>query len=338
MSDSCVESDDLVRRTLGGIFEYFVNTDSSPSNNSKHNKLVINAVNNVVCKYGMNPQWAGSIKKSTNVTGYSDGDIWIESYGKQVSEQTRMKIGEEILLELKSIFNKVDGPKYKPVALEISVSQLPISYSYYGAISYTTDEYDFDIIFSNGSWTNPNPVAPDNSYFKSQFHRQRATKALKLLSKHNELMFPRISGLRLERLVLYSSIDVEKHHRSNPEYNSGLLLFRTCLYQFIFSETGTLLAKKISDAKGLPILSDNDVWKIDNRVFDSWRSSAAILLATIHEIRTDSNSSSIFRSHNNNNNNNNVFVNKDVFISALKGQMNYNRGVKLDDHNRIVFN
>ena len=127
-------------------------------------------MNDIVAQYGMNCEWAGSQKKHTHVDGYSDADIWIETYNKTVTSETRSQITKSILkcMAKCNLFVHIQDPKYKPVAT-----------------SFEANGYTIDIIFSNAEWIKDTNrvIPPDNVTFYMKSERQRAVKGLKLLSR-----------------------------------------------------------------------------------------------------------------------------------------------------------
>jgi len=270
--------DDNIRKRLSGLFENFVNMEAAPSKNPIFTKFIA-VVNNVVSKHGMNPTWAGSQAKSTQVDGYSDADIWIETYKRNVTSQERDIICRNIILECQNTFdlNVIDEtPMIKPVATGFNIGM-----------------YSIDVVFSSGEWikdfsrvVNPNVGCTD---FYKRFDRQRAVKALKLLSRDTPREFPHMQGLRLERLVLLASQDVDKNYQSHVEYASGFLLFRTCLFQFAFANSPADLIRAV--AESVPAPSRGDQWVLCDDVFNEWKVNSAFVLAAIHDLRVTSTSS-----------------------------------------------
>jgi len=281
----------------------------------------------------MNATWAGSVHKRTYVGKYSDGDIWIETRGITIDESLRQVICKEISSDLRSLGKEVIGPVFKPTATAINISDgrydSPQCYYEHGSSSFAFDNHDFDMIFSNCSWVEQSLViAPNDSGFFQQLNRQRAVKALKILSRGNPSCFPEIAGLQLERLVLCQSIDLDKLHCNHVEYASGLLLFRTCLFSFVLSDSADGLVRlitrsELNNPQSL-VSPDNAVWNLSSTIYDSWKRSGAVLLALIHEIRL-----LLPMSHG--------II--DRYHEALSGDINehMNKPTLLDSSNRVVF-
>eukprot|EP01041_Mallomonas_annulata_P006694 gene6694-13569_t len=262
-----------VRRQLSGLFENYVNVESAPAKNYIH-PIVAYVINNIVAKYQMNIETAGSHNKHTQISDYSDADFWINSFQRIVSDAQRTEICMKIKKSLEERPENfyVEGPNYKPVAT-----------------SFVVNNYSIDIIFSHGAWSSGSGrvVEPSLSVapFSKRFDRQRAVKCLKILSRQFANEFPDIQGIRLERLVLFASIDVDRYYSDHIEYPSGLLLFRTVLYLFIFSIDATALVRQV--AEGIPPPSRDDAWHLKVDVYQRWKDNAPYILASLHEIRKD---------------------------------------------------
>lgn len=248
-----------------------------------------------------------------------------------ISESKRDAISLEIKDSLKAQreFGQVTGTVVKPTAVSFNVSS-PMPYQ---AVTFYADNLSIDLIFSGGSWIEPGNIVPPNAdLFRKQFQRQRAVKALKLLTKFNPRGFPNISGMRLERLVLFCSIGVEGTYSNHVEFASGFLLFRTCLFEFAFSQSPNQLAKTVDDGlnanahifgKAINQSSENDTWILRGDVYEAWKQNSAVLLACFHEIRLG-----------------NVPV--DGYLDLLfQGQLSRfpesNRPVVFDHLNRVIF-
>jgi hypothetical protein len=141
-----------------------------------------------VNQQGYHATWAGSQLKRTDVSGYSDGDIWVETGGKVVNDDTRKYLCQRIKerLQVRSML-VVDGPVYKPLASAISVEArgVVMDDGCYASVSFYCERIDFDIVFSKNTWVANKRLMdrPDASGFYKKFDRQRAVKALKLLSR-----------------------------------------------------------------------------------------------------------------------------------------------------------
>jgi hypothetical protein len=85
----------------------------------------------------------------------------------------------------------------------------------------------------------------------------------------------------LERLVLFSAIEVDKAHGTHVEYASGLLLLRTCLFQFVLSAAPSALVTAVAATDPL-----DSPWRLDARTFELWQNSGARILAEMHAMRT----------------------------------------------------
>jgi hypothetical protein len=170
--------DEFIRSRLSGLFEEFVNNEATM--NSEIPSVVMKVVNQVASRIG-STAWAGSQMKGTDIPFYSDADIWIETRGgNPVSNLDRLELTTEMIELLKMEGFSADNIslRLKPIAttLEIGI-------------------FSADIVFSNGEWIhNPDYVrspfdAKKEEGFFLQPHRQRAVRALKLLSKYVIIVF-----------------------------------------------------------------------------------------------------------------------------------------------------
>ena len=127
---------------MGGYFENFVNMNCAPTD-SPIAKEVMGTVSKIAQKRGMNSQYAGSV----HIDGFSDVDIWIETYGKVGSNQETISFATELINELKNKgYTDIEGPDYKLTAT-----------------SFYTVNHDVDIVFSNAVWINQIRIAPPNN-------------------------------------------------------------------------------------------------------------------------------------------------------------------------------
>jgi hypothetical protein len=90
--------------------------------------------------------------------------------------------------------------------------------------------------------------------------------------------------MQIENFVLSTSVSVDQSYPTHVEYSSGLLLFRTCLYEFAFAESAVELVQKIT-SNLQPQTSASAEWRLDEVTFKAWQKSAKVLLALLHEIR-----------------------------------------------------
>ena len=70
--------------TIGGLFENFVNVNCAPTDSPEATD-VMRVVSGIAHPMGMTCSWAGSKQKHTYVDGYSDADIWVETYTKVIT-------------------------------------------------------------------------------------------------------------------------------------------------------------------------------------------------------------------------------------------------------------
>jgi hypothetical protein len=264
----------------------------------------MNAVTQVAHRYGFTCRWAGSVNKHTYVWGYSDVDIWVETYNTTVTMQMRQAFANEVV-ETLWIFGLYDvqEPIYKPVAT-----------------AFSTADIDTDVIFSRAEWSNQT-VSPRNDDFHCRLDRQRAVRALKIVSKKNAPYFPKMMGLAMERLVIYVSKKLDQEYQDHVEYKSGLLLFRTCLFEFAFAKYADELVQKVAAA--LPPPTQSYQWRLSQPTFEEWRTSSMYLLASIHELRVEGRSCSLSLS---------------AFSESLCLEpRTFSRQVFVDDLNRFTF-
>ena len=135
---------------IRGLFENFVNMNCSPTD-SDEARDVMRVVSDIAHDMGMTCSWAGSRKKKTYVDGYSDADIWVETYKKVVTDDQRDEFAQRVYDELQNQgYTNVDYPDYKPVAT-----------------SFYCDKISFDVVFSKSQWAanNNRIIPPDNSAF-----------------------------------------------------------------------------------------------------------------------------------------------------------------------------
>mmetsp|Transcript_38751 Transcript_38751/g.51059 ORF Transcript_38751/g.51059 Transcript_38751/m.51059 type:complete len:309 (-) Transcript_38751:184-1110(-) len=258
------------RKKLAGLFENYVNVECASL--SPVGKRVMEITSEIAHSKQMTVKWAGSVEKKTYIDRYSDHDLWVDSYGRPICMTEREDFAELVVEKLHESgeFVRIGNVRYNPCAT-----------------FFTVNGYRFDLIFPYGDWVNTSEMMnPDSSKFKEQFFkkfdRQRATKGLKLLSKKNPRFFPKIPGLRLERLVVASSTEADLYSE-HVEYPSGFFLFRTCLFNFVFSRDGDDLVQYVSER--IDPVSEGDEWKLKESVFEKWKSNARFVLASIHQLR-----------------------------------------------------
>jgi hypothetical protein len=92
-----------------------------------------------------------------------------------------------------------------------------------------------------------------------------------------------MQGILFERLVLLAATEVDVPYATHVEYSSGLLLFKTVLYYFIFAEKNDDLINKVSLA--IPPPSADDKWHLDNNIFLKWKENAAYVLSALFKLR-----------------------------------------------------
>jgi hypothetical protein len=148
-----------------GLFEHFVNSESAPSN--KTAKSIMSAVSKAVHDYPGTSvaRTAGSMYKHTDVCGYSDLDIFIQSEC-DITEAKREDIANAVRHELGSTFVSME---FKPVAVGCECNNI-----------------DFDLVFEKFASTCKNHgyvTLPCQNDFYHKADRQRAVRALKLLIK-----------------------------------------------------------------------------------------------------------------------------------------------------------
>ena len=95
--------------------------------------------------------------------------------------------------------------------------------------------------------------------------------------------FPQMQGIRVERLVLLATQELDKNYSQHVEFSSGLLLFRTVLFQFAFANSAEDLIRAV--AENVPAPCRGDAWRLDRATFEKWKSNSAFVLAAIHELR-----------------------------------------------------
>mmetsp|Transcript_37728 Transcript_37728/g.61149 ORF Transcript_37728/g.61149 Transcript_37728/m.61149 type:complete len:253 (+) Transcript_37728:121-879(+) len=204
--------------------------------------------------------------------------FWVYTRGYTATENDRRAISQKLYADLRrSGFDFEEGePQFKPTAT-----------------SFSTNQFTFDLVFSNSSWADRADVTPpDDSLFRKRPDRQRAVRALKLLSKKNPSAFPRIQGVALERLVIYASQGVDANYRDHVEFSSGLLLFRTCLFSFASENSAKALVDKIQRAVG-SFPSSTYQWRLQESVFSLWSEGAKRFLAVMHQKRISSSQRSV---------------------------------------------
>ncbi|KAJ3087630.1 hypothetical protein HK102_010616 [Quaeritorhiza haematococci] len=255
-----------VRRQISNFFESYINSQTPDETEIRR---IFDIITRIAHQHGFSVEKAGSRSKRNAIERYSDTDLWIDTHGRVVSSQFRQLFVGQVIHSLKNAGFDVDNEAiFKPTATKVS-----------------TATHDFDIVFSDGDWVHDSGVVrPNNSDFSNKPYRQRAVKALKLLARKNPIQFPRMGGIVFERLVLFAAREVDAQYKDHIEFDSGLLLFRTVLFHFVFASGLRDLVEKVDAA--VPKPSQAYEWKLSTDVFDRWKCAAAYFLATLHEIRT----------------------------------------------------
>lgn len=249
---------------FAGFFENFANTESSPSVDPIGVKIM-RCVNKVANRYRMQCRWANSVQKSTYMDGYSEADIWVETEERVITSPERIAFAVFVLNELQMEgLKQIEGPNFKPTVT-----------------SFYTQDCDFNLAFSKSDWTDSRRVIPPNSQeLRCKLNRQRTLKVLKRLSKLNPEAFPVISGIRLERLVLFGYKEIDRENEKHFEYSSGFLLFKRCLQYFVDSDSALSLVRSV--AESIPPINSSDIWKLNAEIFQKWKiNSKSILLRLI---------------------------------------------------------
>jgi hypothetical protein len=191
-------TEDTTRRN----FISFINTQCE--NASKETVARIMELINEVChkeSMTVSAEYAGSAKKHTDVTGYSDVDIWLHTTGP-ISQKNRKRICRKIVCRLAEVFPGAQVVKYKPNATAVSCHGI-----------------DFDLVFGDATYATREMAPPDNSAFHNRPDRQNAVRALKLLSK-----LVSVAPLPCTLLTLRFRTAAKTHFPSAREWFSRSLL------------------------------------------------------------------------------------------------------------------
>ena len=125
--------------------------------------------------------------------------------------------------------------------------------------------------------------------------------------------------------MLFASIDIDQHYSNHVEYDSGLLLFRTCLFLWQFATTPEDLVNRVDNS--LPPLEMNKSWKLQEMVFNAWKQNSGVILAAIHDLRLNGRTVS-----------NQVLRDKLSNIFKAMEPDAFFREYRFDECNRVVWN
>lgn len=273
-------NDDDIMRKLSCNFAIFVNHECMQ--NTLPKKL-LKTLANCLRMFKLKPVWAevkNSLSPTPFIGNFFDSDIFVDTEEVYITSE----ILEEMAIEIHPYLNR-----FFTVEMNTNITSSLTCCDKYDDSFHVykfkiVDVVEFDIIFGNVEWTSPRRnISPLDSDFRHRPDRQRTVKLLKWLIKNHPTLFPYIPAIRLERLTMATSKEVDRDHYNHPHYNSGLLLFRTVLYQFYKARYAEYL---IDFVEGLLPCSTCGRWTLDVEVYDKWSKNGSYLLASIHELRT----------------------------------------------------
>ena len=155
-----------------GCFQSFLNAERSDHEYDECRTTFMRLATEILHAHKMKALKAGSVLKKTDVNGYSDIDVWVES-SLDVTVELRNEISEEIKQRMIKNNWTVKNMQYKPVA------------TCYTCV-FNEREMNIDLVFEKAEWVDKAICTPpDKNAFLNWPDGRYCVQALKLLSKYH---------------------------------------------------------------------------------------------------------------------------------------------------------